>query len=463
MNGYTKTISNCAGALGLFHLGATLFVRESNLCLLEKTRAILETGALAIPTPATQPALDSWEAALCGALFFTITVGALTLFGALLAPALQHLGRLSQKRALGVHGALFVIFLSLMGFAPETRFLLMGGTGVFLLLLPSQGPRERYRRPSLLVHILVPLLLGIGITATHFALPSGLFSGFRDAFLFDNPMGNTVRRFYYTYTLFPAEAFKRLDQKSQVTVRIQGTPDSSTLERLRHKGRIPVTHGPFDYTLDIQERQVILSKENTSLTVSRPLFQADPASVFRDFSVQRDPFAPLRTLTWYALFTALPLLFYLFLHTPLTLFGTLFLRVAPAARLATIGVTILATILLTLLASGTSLPHEALKALAKHEGAKAAPSDAIMKAAHHPSALVRYRAALAAHRIRSPLKKKTLLFQLSRDLDPNVACQALGAMGATGDKRYLQGVEETVRTHPQWYVQWYGYRAMGRL
>ena len=469
MSGYKKTLFKCAGALGLFHMGATLFVRESNLNLMEKTGAILTTGALAIPTPAMRPSLDSWEAALGGALFFTLTVGALTLFGALIAPSLHRLGRLSRKRALGLHGALGLLLLGLMGIGPETRPLLMGGAGVFLLMLPplliptSPGPRNTYRLPTLLVHLLVPLLLGAGITATHLALPSGLFSGFRDAFLFDNPMGNTVRRFYYTYTLFPAEAFKRLDQKSQVTVRMLGTPKAATRQWLAQKRHIPVTYGPFDYTLDIQENSVVLNNGGTPVSASAALFRTNPTSVFRDFSMQNDPFAPLRTLTWYALLTAFPLLCYLLVHTLFTLLGCLFMPRAPATLTATLAVTLMAAGLLILLISGHSLPREALGTLSPHGGTTGALPEAMRKAARHPSALVRYRAALAARRLGASVEKHTLLSRLARDSDPNVACQALGSMGATGDRNYIDELEEMVRTHPQWYVQWYGYRAMGRL
>lgn len=466
MNGYVKTIIKSAAALGLFHLAATLFVRKSNLFLLSKTRVIAEAGFLALPNPSTQPPLDSWEAALCGAVFFTLTSGALALCGALFAPALHRMGFLSRKTALGLHAAILTAFLLLIGIAPETMPLLLGGTGVYLILRPSGNAITRLRLSPFLFHTLTPILLVLCIAGTHLMLPRGLFSGFRDAFLFDNPAGNAVRHFYYTYTLFPAEAFKRLDQKSQLTVHVTGPIDPSVKAALSRLGHIPMSEGPSDYTLSTTPESISLSTRKTEHTVDTQDFFASPTTIFQKFSKETDPFGPLRTLTWYALFTAFPLLFYLIFHTTGTLLARVFYPEPLAARISTVGVTASATCLMLLLAVGLSLPENtqaALTALSEAKGKDASTMETIILSATHDSALVRYRAALAAPRIEHPLLKRGLLIRLAKDPDTNVVCQALGAMGATRDRRYITVLKEAVRTRPEWYVQWYGHRAMRRL
>ncbi|WP_300672373.1 HEAT repeat domain-containing protein [Desulfoluna sp.] len=466
MNGYVKAISKCAAALSLFHIAATLFVRKSNLLLLAKTQTVTEAGFLALPNPATRPPLDSWEAALCGALFFTLTSGALALCTGIFAPSLHRLGLLSRKRAMGLHVVLCLLFFLLIGVTTKTTPLLIGAAGVYLILLPSGERVTRVRLTSLLIHALIPVLLALCIAGTHVLLPQGLFSGFRDAFLFDNPAGNAVRNFYYTYTLYPAEAFKSPNQKSQLTVHVPGAPDPAITSALRKMGHLPVSTGPWDYTLTRNEGTLSLCTAKVEHTVNTQQFLTDPTPVFREFAQKADAFAPLRTLTWYALFTGFPLLFYLLFHTVITLMAGLFCPLALAARISTVGVAAFAAFCMLLLAVGLSLPEGTQTALDDLSTLSKESTDAtgvITRAIDHESALVRYRAALAIPSIRAPRLKHALLLQMSKDRDINVVCQALGAMGKTREPRYLRELEEAVRTRPEWYVQWYGYRAMRRL
>ncbi|SCY82465.1 HEAT repeat domain-containing protein [Desulfoluna spongiiphila] len=465
MKRFLSSAAACLLALGLFHLGATFFVHTSNALLLEKTRAIAEAGFLALPNPATQPALDSWEAALCGALFFTLTSGAFVLVTALVAPTLYRRGFLSRKVSTGLHGLFLVGCLLSLGITAKTVPLLLGTAGAYLVLLPCGEQRKRPPIAPLLFHALIPLALALCIAGTHTLLPRGLFSGFRDAFLFDNPAGNAIRHFYYTYTLFPAEAFKAMGQKSQLTLVVTGS-DPRGLSALNGLGHLSVPGGPADYTLNIAPDTVTFVASGSSYTVpARDFFEA-PAKTFRAFSAASDSFKSLRSLTWFALFTAFPLLFYLLFHAAFTLVGGCFLPFSTATRMATVGVASSALFFVLLLAVGLSVPEsttEALDALARTKTKKATAEEVIFRAATHPSALVRYRAALAAHRIRDPYLKQKILTGLSLDPDTNVVCQALGAMGQTKDRRYLKPLEEAVRTRPEWYVQWYGYNAMGRL
>lgn len=465
MKRYLTSAASCILALGLFHLGATFFVRGSNLFLLEKTRAIAEAGFLALPNPVTQPALNSWEAALCGAMFFTVTSGAFSLAGALVAPFLYRQGVLSRKTATGLHGIFLVGCLLSLGIRSETSPLLLGTIGAYLVLLPKGTQTTEPRLKPFLFHTLIPLALALCIAGTHMVLPRGLFSGFRDAFLFDNPAGNTVRHFYYTYTLFPAEAFKAMSQKSQLTLTLEGE-SPETLSAIRRLGHLPLPGGPTDYTLKPQRDTVTFEKSGATHTVAAGDFLRKPVKAFRAFSATADPFGPLRSFTWFSLFTAFPLLFYLLFHTSVTLALGFFLPLPTATRVATVTVASCALLFVALLAVGLSLPDSttrALDALSWTKTQKTTAGEVISRAAAHPSTLVRYRAALAAPRIRDPRLRRHILATLSRDPDTNVVCQALGAMGQTKDSTYLIPLEEAVRTRPEWYVQWYGYRAMGRL
>ncbi|VFQ46340.1 HEAT repeat domain-containing protein [Desulfoluna butyratoxydans] len=465
MKRYLTSAASCILALGLFHLGASVFVRRSNLFLLEKTRAIAEAGLLALPNPVTQPPLASWEAALCGAIFFTVTSGAFVLASALVAPFLYRQGVLSRKTATGLHGLFLVGCLLSLGIRSETSPLLLGSVGAYLVLLPAGQQATGPRFKPLLFHALIPVILALCIAGTHLVLPRGLFSGFRDAFLFDNPAGNAVRHFYYTYTLFPAEAFKGMSQKSQVTVNVEGESPKAH-SAIRRLGHLSLPGGPTDYTLKRGRDTVTLAAPGATRTVAARDFFREPAKAFRAFSATADPFGPLRSFTWFSLFTAFPLLFYLLFHTSVTLALGLFLPLPTAARAATVTVASCALLFVALLAVGLSQPDSttrALDALARTKTHKATAGEVIFRAAAHPSALVRYRAALAAPRIRDPRLRRHILTTLSRDPDTNVVCQALGAMGQTKDKGYLIPLEKAVATRPQWYVQWYGYRAMGRL
>ena len=72
----------------------------------------------------------------------------------------------------------------------------------------------------------LPVALTMGGTAFLLAVIWGvqadnrLFLNIRDFLLLSNPVGKSVNDFYYRYTLYPAEAFKSLEQKLQRPIRL---------------------------------------------------------------------------------------------------------------------------------------------------------------------------------------------------------------------------------------------------
>ncbi|MCG8473239.1 MAG: HEAT repeat domain-containing protein [Desulfobacterales bacterium] len=465
MNLYLPIVIRALFALLSFETGAALFVGQSNTFLLEKSQAIVDSGVFAIPTDQTLPALDSLSAAIGGGLFFTLTSGALFLLLSLISWAILLFGA-TPNRARVAHGffALGAIFLV----TPSISTLpLLGGTlGLFAVMCPTSIKKEpRMSLRGWLFHTGVPLMLAALLFGTHLVLPRGIFSGFRDGFLFGNPAGSAIRKAYYTYTLFPAEAFKRLTQKSQLAVTPVTPLPKEVKKSLKRLGHIELAHGPSDYTLSLEGEDLLFKGDGKTWRVSTFKFIRSPRDHFKRFSEKADPFSSLRSITAFALPTAFPLLVYLSAHTLFTLGAALLFPQKKAALLATATMGILSALAIALLAGGKTIPFEVrhtLNALVKEKG-KPGYTRIVSEAGQNPNPLIRYRAGQAAASIRNVKAQRKILTNLLNDSDINVVCQAMGAMGRTGDPHYTPTLLRHINATPTWYIQWYGYGALRRL
>ncbi len=83
-----------------------------------------------------------------------------------------------------------------------------------------------------LVHLIpIPLLALLWFTQ----FDSGMFLDLRDNLLLSNPLGRKFSDFYYTYTLYPAEAFKSLDQKIIKTCGLENIRDHAVNLKLENR------------------------------------------------------------------------------------------------------------------------------------------------------------------------------------------------------------------------------------
>ena len=452
-------------ALLAFEAGAAIFVGLSNLSLIKRGEAISRAGYFAIPTANTLPALNSLQAALGGGLFFTLTCGALFLFLALASWGLLFWGWIPSKKARILHIALAIFAIASLG-ALQLWPLHLGTVCLFAMLWPPDRIFEKpFPLKPMLFHAGVPLVLALLLFASHHAMPRGIFSGFRDAFLFENPVGSSIRNHYYTHTLFPAETFKPLRAKSQLAA---GSVDALSPEVSRAfalLGHPILPDGPTDYTVRSHGDRLTFKRYGTDFEVRQDQFTASPRQTFNDFSAKADPFRQLRSTTWVGLQTGFPLLVYLLALGILTALFRLFLPLNKAGVMATATMGLLAGASMGLLATGSALSPETrtlLDDLVKKRGTPGYAALIEMGAAS-ANPLVRYRTAQSIPALKERQTVRKTLSAMLKDPDVNVVCQAMGAMGRSRDPYYQPMILSHIAQTSNWYVQWYGYGALRRL
>ena len=267
--------------------------------------------------------LQEFGPAFYGGLFFTLSVGAglslLSFAGAWVW------GRLSSRNTIPL---IFLLFLwagslaavNLKGFSPMvSAYFFWIPVVVFwvtLRLMPPQTERHPW------FYTIVPLIPVALLACLWGAQMDGhLFADIRDKLLLSNPLGTRMTGFYYRYTLYPAEVFKSLDQK---------TIKTCNLEQIRKRSLKRVLEGKllnYDYLntggdggvdLTIREEGKALILENGGeviLRVTTNDLLSAPANILRQFSSETDRYPFFRQFTFLSLLIGFPITLYLLLYT----------------------------------------------------------------------------------------------------------------------------------------------------
>jgi len=321
-----RTICYPAAAVlaGLFasQVLATLQVYLSNKVLYRTLTAINDAGYLAVPNRQVMDRLQEFGPAFCGGIFFTLSVGAgLSLLS---FAAAWVWDRLFSRKTIPLSFLLFLWAGSLAianwkGFSPmvSAYFFVIPGVvfWVTLRLMPPQTERHPwfYRIAPLIPIALLACLWGS-------QMDGHLFADLRDKLLLSNPLGTRITDFYYRYTLYPAEVFKSLDQK---------TIKTCNLEQIKKRSLKRVLEGKllnYDYLnrgvdgevdLTIREEGKTLIFENRGKPVLRATandFLSAPANILRQFSSETDRYPFFRQFTFFSLLIGFPITLYLFLY-----------------------------------------------------------------------------------------------------------------------------------------------------
>ena len=301
---------------------ASFFVRQSNLALHETLIILDAAGYMVVPTREIWPNLLNWGPAIWGAVFYATTSGALTsVLGVTAAFIYRRLGwtRRLFVLILFTFWALGLLLLNIKGFSPLATTLWSVGPLVFVLAVITGRSGDKTGKTAVLIFIL-PLLV-IGLLWGGAALNAGAtrtFLDVRDYVFWSNPIGKGLVNFYYKYTLYPAEAFKSLRQKTLKRVRIIQDADDPTAQRLEvaflDQDYLPLPDGQkVDVTAVLQDDVILFNSPNTVQKTDLPDFLADPEVYLELFSESVDRNLPLRRLTLVSLLIGLPAGLYLFL------------------------------------------------------------------------------------------------------------------------------------------------------
>ena len=493
---FLPCLISLGAGLALFQLLASLSVHASNRHLVQTMTRVMDQGYLAVPGATILPGLETFRSAFAGGLFFTFTVGALVCLTALAAAltdmALGRNGRPGLRKAAG---AGFFGLLILLAVAVNLRGILLFET-VSLVLCPllvfftcQYALKDRpftVSRTRIAIHAGLPVLLALILLFFPHSQGSRFFTDFRDTFLMTNPVGMAVNDFYYTHTLSPAEVFKSLEQKQIRTCRLilaeEDRPQESTLrDILVSRDFLPLDGQENPHlTLRSQEGNLRFYRADDLVMEARIIdVIAGPDDLLKRFSQKTDVYGSYRKLTGTALLTGLPLLAYLLMHS---LFFTIFRLFSPrtTAGLAASGACFLLAlsgfIVLFFRASAPLPPgnvraalhssslHERVKGLQTMEERRmdAAYYPVVLESMASPFPLERYWAARAVAGSRDAAVFARLI-ELTRDSQPNVACQAFYALGMGGHPDAVPEIRQSITEATNWYVQWYAYKALRRL
>jgi hypothetical protein len=468
------------------HVMFAFVVFFSNIRLSGTVSLLSAAGYLTVPNHLVATSLNTWEPAIAGALFFSLTVGAglcLVTFISMLAWRTLFRSHITALAVILAFWAALLYRINADGFNPWATLacliIPLIAARLTLVLLLKKGNISPW---SALAFPLAGFLIIIAFWVPR--ADDDTFLRIRDHLLLSNPAGEKITRFYYQYTLYPAEVFKSLDQRLLKTAAIHVDDPGLTkkiADRLRVEDYLPVDDNvSVDLRITGHNGQLTLHhKDRKVLESGASDFMADPDGVLQSFSIKSDVWRFFRKITFLSLVIASPFLIYLLLQT--AIFVSLFplrlmcLRMMLSTLIcAGIGVLLSFTVGST---SGNDMTPEkidrflrstdrhqrikALKALSESQfGIDEYPD--LAAGAHKRSVPERYWLAKALVDSRFPVADEMLL-EFLKDPHPNVVCMALFSLGKRKRKQATEEMIHIIRTHEHWYVQWYAYRSLRSL
>lgn len=476
--------------LTIAQLVAMAQVYFSNRQLFGEVSALHQTGYLAIPTLESLQRLGSIEPTVFGGLFFTLSTGAALTLATIVAVWIWH--NLSQRNRpvlilFYIIWAAGLLIINLNGFNLfGSLYFALIPAGVFLVYLrcrPQESDRKRLLNRLLPLYPLAFLAIIWGTQADN-----RLFINIRDFLLLSNPVGKSVNDFYYRYTLYPAEAFKSLEQKLQRPIRLTDIRPAALGRRvasqMRYRDYLVVGNNePVE--LEIKQTGDNLDWLNNGkriLTVTPESFFSNPNAVLAQYSRQTDRSAFLRTFTFFGILLAFPILLYCGVFGILRLLTGLFLQPSRATFLSGILCFLIGVVLLVPVYQGGLRPVNAENLAAALDAADWRDRLAALKLIEQLqldiTAYPSYEKSLTsrhlperywlAHALGVSKENRTIddLFTLLGDPQPNVVCQALYALGKRGGDRrsdIIPTILAKIRSADSWYVQRYAYLALRSL
>jgi len=466
---------------------ATIQVYISNLELYTAVSTVNAAGYLAVPNEQVMNNLQNFWPAFFGGLFFTFSIGAGISFASMAAAWIWLRFFLRNKFILffflSIWGG-FLLSVNIHGFTliPTLYFLFIPPI-LFMLTAKRESHADiQPNRMQRLVHLIpIPLLALLWFTQ----FDNEMFLDLRDNLLLSNFFGKKFSNFYYTYTLYPAEAFKSLDQKIIRTCGFENIQNRSMNLRLENKliasDYLPLSNAAEvdlkiiqkgdEFVFEADDHQILKSKVNQ--------FLSDPQKVLQRFSEVRDRYAAFRQFTFLFLLMGFPVLIYMVFHAVFYYLFLLFLERKTAALTASMICFLIGFIVFVYFQSNRSGNirikniSEALKSDDLHT--RVAALKIIQQKRLEISG---YRAYPILLKSRIPTERywlvRTLsvsrrsgtyldLFSFINDNNTNVRSMAYYSLGLRKNPRAIRPILEKIEISDDWYSQMYAYKALRAL
>ncbi len=467
-----------AQAIGTFH------VYFSNRDLYRTIGMLHSAGYLTVPNRIVAETLTSPVPALAGGLFFTLTVGAFLSLGTIGIIRLLHVLGRGRKMPVVLSVALWVLILISMNAGGVNLYV----TAYFVLVpcvilyclkgLNSSSSRLQSRRIFLshLVAVLCLAALWAG------RMDKDIFLQIRDRILLPTPAGRVVNDFYYSHTLYPAYAFKTMEQRLIKACHVEDIPAGVDPAMLRTqlilRDYLPVGDRMPELIISGSEDLLAFMWNGEELLRESPArFFASPGETLKQVSEIADNNSFFRQFAFVSLLLGFPLLIYVTLagfvaYTTKSL--GIYFRILPAAVCFIAGLSLL--IVFIHREGVCEGPEDLQRAAASHRWQDRVA--AIKTALRHdidigklssfelmkssPLVVERYWVAKALGRSRLPWTYGDLVSMLD-DPHPNVVYTAFESLGRRNRPEAIAEILGRLPTSTHWYCQWYAYRALRSL
>jgi len=466
---------------------AIIQVYLSNLDLYHTLTNVAAAGYLAVPNQHVWGSLQEFSPAFWGGLFFAFTIGAGITLGAMAASWIWVRLFLRKKSILVLGGFVWAGLLFLVnrnGFSlmPTLYFLLIVPVVFALTAIRESWPNSPSGKIRRWVHLMpVPLLALLWFTQ----FDDTLFLDLRDNLLLSNNYGRKFSNFYYTYTLYPAQAFKALNQKTIKTGRIKNIQSRAVYQRI---GRQLIAHDylPLAESSEVdlnilQNKDYLIFQSDSRRVFQIPIdqFLENSGNVLDRFSAECDRHAIFRQFTFLSLLVGFPVSLYMMMHAVFYYLGYFIIGRNTSAWTASIICLVIGISVLIYFQSNRS------RGIAVQDIAKSLSSShwqtriaALKLIAQKKMEIAGYPSYPALQKDRSPRERywlvRTLAFsqrpETLRDLlesmnddNLNVRTMALYSLGLRRDPQAIRPILKKIKTSENWYDQMYAYKALRSL
>jgi hypothetical protein len=473
--------------LAMAQILAFIQVHLSNINLHTAVSAVSAAGYVAIPNKQVLPGLRHFWPAFAGGLFFTLSIGTAVSLGSIAAAW-------SWARAFKRSKLILILFLlawaGLLASLNIRGFTLMP-TLYFLIIPPVLFPLTAKRESQANIQsngisrlaCLLPLPLLAFLWFTQF--DDAMFVDLRDNLLLSNIIGQKFSHFYYTYTLYPAEAFKSLDQKSIRTCRLDNIPNRAIYlklaDRLLANDYFPLP-GTDPVDLKITRKKDLLlfeAGDRRILQLSVNGFLTGPNKALHRYSQATDRHSVFRQFTFLSILIGFPVLIYIVVHTVFYCLGIIFLNRIAAALTASAMCLLLGVSVLIYFQANRSANIQI------EDISQALKSDNVYARIAALKIVERKKLEIAAYREYPLLRKSRIpqerywfvrtlavsrrpgtfsdLLTFINDQNINVRSMAFYSLGLRKNRTAIRPILEKIRESRDWYTQMYAYKALRTL
>jgi hypothetical protein len=473
--------------LGIAQVIAFIQVYLSNIELHRTISALSGAGYLTVPNVVAMNRLQEFWPAFWGGLFFTLSIGAGISLAGMAAgwvwSSLCGRNKFVLFLFLSIWGGLLIIS-NIHGLAlyPTLYIVLIAPILFFLTVKWAAHSATRTTGRLRWLHILpIPLLALLWSTQ----LDADLFVDLRDNLLLSNSLGKKINQFYYRYTLYPAEAFKSLDQKLIRTCRLEDMSNPTLKKkltiRLLANDYLPVPGAlKADLKINLNDKNLVFSdNDHIILKVNVRQFFAKPQKAFQKYSEAKDRHGAFRQFTYLSLVVGFPILIYIFLHFLLYYPTALFFGQKNSAIIASLMCLMIGILVLVYFQSNRSSNiqikniDEALNSknlsvriaalkLVQQKQLDVAEYRSYAELLQSPHPRERYWLAVAMAVSRSQKTFRDLIEVLD-DKNTNVRSMAFQSLGARNNRQAIRPILEKIRTSHDWYDPLYAYGALRSL